>query len=129
MRNAQWIEWERRGIPPFEGMGRESREEEHMKTLKWTQRICIGSGLALASMFAVPAVAGADSTCYTGCVPATVLGNSVTPTSGAVPHTTAAVNGSSSLPFTGADIGELAAVGAGAIVVGGILARRRRQTS
>jgi LPXTG-motif cell wall-anchored protein len=39
------------------------------------------------------------------------------------------VNGSSSLPFTGADIGELAAVGAGAIVIGGILVRRRRSAS
>ena len=104
-----------------------------MKTLTWTQRICIGSGLALASMFAVPAVAGADSTCYTGCVPPTVNATSVAPPttsgSGAVAHTSAMVNGSSSLPFTGADIGELAAVGAGAIVIGGLLARRRRQTS
>jgi hypothetical protein len=103
-----------------------------MKTLKWTQRICIGSGLALASMFAVPAVAGADSTCYTGCVPPTVQATSVTPSTGpgtSAVHTSAMVNGSSSLPFTGADIGELAAVGAGAIVIGGILARRRRQTS
>ena len=104
-----------------------------MKTLTWTQRICIGSGLALASMFAVPAVAGAASTCYTGCTPPTVASVSVTPTTssggGTTAHTSALVNGSSSLPFTGADIGELAAVGAGAIVIGGILARRRRQTS
>jgi len=103
-----------------------------MKTLTWTQRICIGSGLALASMFAVPAVAGA-APCYTGCVPSTVAGVSVTPTTtssgGSTAHTSALVNGSSSLPFTGADIGELAAVGAGAIVIGGVLVRRRRQTS
>jgi hypothetical protein len=102
-----------------------------MKKLTWTQRICIGSGFALASMFAVPAVAGADSTCYTGCTPPTVNAVSVTPstTSGSGTHTSALVNGSSSLPFTGADIGELAAVGAGAIVIGGILVRRRRQPS
>jgi len=102
-----------------------------MKTLTWTQRICIGSGLALASVFAVPAVAGA-STCYTACTPATVQGTSVTPTtttSGDGSRTSALVNGSSSLPFTGADIGELAAVGAGAIVIGGVLVRRRRQPS
>ncbi len=103
-----------------------------MKTMTWTQRIGIASGLALASMFAVPAVAGAaDSTCYT-CVPATVAGVSVTPTTTPTTdgsRTSATVNGSSSLPFTGADIGELAAVGAGAIVIGGILARRRRQPS
>ena len=41
----------------------------------------------------------------------------------------ASVNSSASLPFTGADIGELAVVGAGAIVVGGVLARRRRSAS
>ena len=114
-------------------MGRQSREEEDMKTLTWTQRICIGSGLALASMFAVPAVAGADATgCYTGCTPPTVQNTSVVPSTTAAHdgnQTSALVNGSSSLPFTGADIGELAAVGAGAIVIGGLLARRRRSPS
>jgi LPXTG-motif cell wall-anchored protein len=45
-------------------------------------------------------------------------------------HTSASmVNGSASLPFTGADVGELAAIGAGAIVIGGVLARRRRSAS
>jgi hypothetical protein len=105
-----------------------------MKTLTWTQRICIGSGLALTSLFAVPAVAGADTTCYTGCTPGTVQNVSVTPSTAATAidgpsRSSALVNGSSSLPFTGADIGELAVVGAGAIVIGGILARRRRTTS
>ena len=88
--------------------------------MKWTQRICIGSGLALASMFAVPAVAGADSTCYTGCTPPPCarrhLGHADHRRRGDSSDTSALVNGSSSLPFTGADIGELAAVGAGAIV-------------
>ena len=50
-----------------------------MKTMKWTQRICIGAGLAVTSMFAVPAVAGADTTCYTGCTPPTVSPTSVPP--------------------------------------------------
>jgi LPXTG-motif cell wall-anchored protein len=36
------------------------------------------------------------------------------------------VSGSSSLPFTGADIEELAVVGAGAVLAGGLLLRRRR---
>jgi hypothetical protein len=120
------------GNPPLEGAGHLSREEEDMKKSTWTQRICIGSGLALASMFAVPAVAGAASTCYTGCTPATVQNTSVTPTTTGGndgSRTSALVNGSSSLPFTGADIGELAAVGAGAIVIGGVLARRRRSAS
>ena len=106
-----------------------------MKTMKWTQRICIGSSIALASVFAVPAVAGAvDPTCYPTCTPPTVSSNSLVPSAPVAPkvqpaHTTASVNGSSSLPFTGADIGELAAVGAGAIVLGGVLARRRRSAS
>ena len=39
-----------------------------MKTLTWTKRMGIGTGIALASIFAVPNVAGAASTttCYTG---------------------------------------------------------------
>jgi LPXTG-motif cell wall-anchored protein len=35
----------------------------------------------------------------------------------------------SSLPFTGADISELAVVGAGAVLAGGLLIRRRRRTA
>jgi len=101
-----------------------------MKTMTWAQRICIGSGLALASVFSVPAVASAaTANCYTGCTPPTVANNSVVPptTSPSGNGTvTPTVSGSSSLPFTGADVGELAAVGVGAIVVGGILVRRRR---
>jgi hypothetical protein len=102
-----------------------------MKSISTTRRICIASGLALASLFAVPAVAGAaTTTCYTGCTPGTVNNNVVAPPSTDPVSTAASVaNGSSSLPFTGADIGELAAVGAGAIVVGGVLARRRRSAA
>jgi len=103
-----------------------------MKTMKWTQRICIGAGLAVTSMFAVPTVAGADATCYTGCTPPTVSPNSVPLTEPKLAdgtHTSVMVNGSSSLPFTGADIGELAAVGVGAVVIGGVLTRRRRRTA
>jgi len=99
-----------------------------MKTMKWTQRICIGSSIAVASLFAVPAVAGADPTCYTGCTPSVVANNSTVPPR-TDPATTASVSSSSSLPFTGADVGELAAVGAGAIVVGGLLVRRRRSAA
>ena len=107
-----------------------------MKTLTWTRRIGIGTGIALASMFAVPTVAGAASTtCYTGCTPPTVSPNTVLPpsppsTDGTqTAATTTIANGSSSLPFTGADIGELAVVGVGAVVIGGVLTRRRRRTS
>jgi len=104
-----------------------------MKTLTWTKRIGIGTGIALASMFAVPTVAGAaNTTCYTGCTPPTVSPSTVLPPPPPSPQTAASTtiaNGSSSLPFTGADIGELAAVGVGAVVIGGVLTRRRRRTS
>ena len=106
-----------------------------MKTMKWTQRICIGTGLAAVSLFAVPTAVGATATsCYTGCTPPAVSGTvtapptTITQTTDPV-HTTASVSGSSSLPFTGVDVGELAAVGVGAVVIGGVLARRRRQAS
>ena len=106
-----------------------------MKTLTWTKRMGIGTGIALASIFAVPSVVGAASTtCYTACTPPTVSPNHVPPPS--PPHdgaqtaaSTTIANGSSTLPFTGADIGELAAVGLGAVVIGGVLTRRRRRTS
>lgn len=105
-----------------------------MKTISWAQRICIGAGLAATSMFAVPAVAGAAATtCYVGCQPPNVSPTSVpvSPRSTDPVHTasTTIANGSSSLPFTGADIGELAVVGVGAVVIGGVLTRRRRRTA
>jgi len=107
-----------------------------MNTLKWTPRIIVGTGMVLASLFAVPAVAGADPTCYTGCTPPNVSPTSVpVPSDGgsgvAAVHTTTSTmaDGSSSLPFTGVDVAELAAVGAGAVVIGGVLTRRRRRTA
>jgi hypothetical protein len=129
---------EQRVFRLFEGQERMLREEDDMSTMKWTQRICVSAGIALASVFVVPAVAGAaaDSSCYASCSPPTVNNTSVPPptTGPGSPtvqpvHTTVSVDGSSSLPFTGADIGELAAVGVGAIVLGGVLARRRRSAS
>jgi hypothetical protein len=99
-----------------------------MNKMSWTKRITISAGLVLTSLVAVPAVAGAD---YTTGTPPQVNGNVVSPPSTDPVHTstTAQVNGSSSLPFTGADIGELAAVGAGAVVVGVVLTRRRRSAA
>jgi LPXTG-motif cell wall-anchored protein len=38
-------------------------------------------------------------------------------------------NGSSSLPFTGTDVAELAAIGGAAVLAGGLLSRRRRAHS
>ena len=51
-----------------------------MKTMTWTKRITLSAGLALTSLVAVPAVAGADG-CYTGCTPPTVSSTLVAPPS------------------------------------------------
>lgn len=96
------------------------------------------AGLAGVSILAVPTVAhAADPTinCYSSCTPPTVDGSTVGTLGPADPGGTTdptnqspAVNGSSSLPFTGADVVELAAIGLGAVAVGGVLARRKRTT-
>lgn len=105
-----------------------------MKRMSWMKRITISGGLALTSLVAVPAVAGAAG-CYPTCTPSTVASTVVSPPSTSTTHgtdpvrTTAQVNGSSSLPFTGADIGELAVIGAGAVAVGVVLTRRRRNAA
>ena len=110
-----------------------SRMRGRRDVMMTTKRICITICLAVATLLAVPAVAGAaDTACYTECVPPSVSPNTVPlpyPVA-ANPTTTAqVVNGSSALPFTGADYGELAVVGLGAVVIGGVLTRRRRQAS
>jgi LPXTG-motif cell wall-anchored protein len=103
----------------------------------WARRLIVGSSLAVASLAMVPGIAGGAS----GCVPA----GSVTEPAGCV--TTPNVSGTpdpvvpassgtsgvkttsttSSLPFTGADVAELAVIGTGAVLAGGLLARRRRR--
>ncbi len=118
-----------------------------MAVLTRIQKIVACSGVAVASLVVVPAVAQAAPSsapatdCYTSCTPPTVTGNTVPlnqdpsdpGANGTVAGSTAALtsttNGSSSLPFTGADIGELAAVGLGAVAVGGLLTRRRRRSA
>jgi hypothetical protein len=90
----------------------------------------LGLGVAMsAAVVALPTAAFADSTCYTGCsqsqggvTPQVVNTPAVAP----VEPKQAASGG---LPFTGADIEEMAAVGAGALLVGGALVRRSRRTS
>ena len=79
----------------------------------------VGSMLALAAVM-VPAVAAHASTCYTACTP--------THHRGPAPHANdARAVSSSELAFTGADIEEMTAIGAGALVVGGVLLRRNRR--
>jgi LPXTG-motif cell wall-anchored protein len=108
----------------------------------WVKRILIGSGVAVASMLMVPTVAGAANTAPVcpqtfnepSCVtpPAVVGTKVVTPTpvpDGPAPVATTVSASSTSLPFTGADVEELAVLGVGAILVGGVLVRRRRRVS
>ena len=97
----------------------------------------MGLGLTLSALgvVAVPAaVAYADTpaqpaTCYTGCTtPATGTSTPVTPAplplTQIAPVQEPAAGG---LPFTGADIQEMAAVGAGALILGGFMVRRSRR--
>jgi LPXTG-motif cell wall-anchored protein len=84
----------------------------------------------------VPGIAGADSctpagsvTEPGGCVTTPVVSTTPDPTPVAVNSGsgTATTVSTSSLPFTGADVAELALVGSGAVLAGGLLMRRRRR--
>ncbi len=93
-------------------------------------------GLLLAAttlgVAAVSATAYADSTCYTGCTTPTIS-SSTTPVTGAVAPATSppieprAATTSGGLALTGADIGGMVTIGAGALVVGGLMVRRSRR--
>jgi len=98
----------------------------------------MGLGLTLSALgvVAVPAaVAFADTpaqpaTCYTGCTtPATGTSTPVTPAPLPLSTPIAPVQepAAGGLPFTGADIEEMAAVGAGALILGGFMVRRSRR--
>jgi LPXTG-motif cell wall-anchored protein len=111
----------------------------------WARRLIVGASLAVASVAMVPGIASAATA--TGCVAAgsvTEPGNCVTiPTvggggnTGAVQTPVAPVSSvdptpttsTSSLPFTGADVAELAVIGTGAVLAGGVLMRRRRRVA
>ena len=93
----------------------------------------LGLGLALSTLgvVAVPTtMAFADSTCYTGCSGPT---GGTTPPPAPVPAPVSApvepvqAPAAGGLAFTGADIEGMAAVGAGALLVGGVLVRRSRR--
>ncbi len=102
----------------------------------WARRLMIGTGMAAVSLFVAPVAAhAADTGCYTNCTTPTIASNNGSPS---LPFTAGPAQGpvtpasgepsspSSSLPFTGADVEELAVIGVGAVVVGGLLMRRRR---
>jgi LPXTG-motif cell wall-anchored protein len=107
----------------------------------WARRLIVGTSLAVASLAMVPGIAGADSctpagsvTEPGGCVTTPVVSTTPDPTpvavnsgSGNSGSGTATTVSTSSLPFTGADVAELALVGSGAVLAGGLLMRRRRR--
>jgi hypothetical protein len=89
----------------------------------------LGFGVALSTLgvAAIPAVASADATCYTGCSSGGG-GNPPPPSTPVFVQATPPSNpASGGLAFTGADISEMAAAGAGAVLVGGALVRRSRR--
>jgi LPXTG-motif cell wall-anchored protein len=112
--------------------------------MMWARRLIIGSGLAVASLTMLPTVAGAAGTNCTsggsvtepGCVtPPIAAGNNTVAPATQAPATGSpakaapvATHDPSRLPFTGADVEQLAVVGAGAVLAGGLLLRRRRHT-
>jgi hypothetical protein len=87
-----------------------------------TRLLGLGLGLTLtvAGVMVPAATASAESTCYTGCTPVNDGGHPPA-------EPVAAKVSSSELAFTGADIEEMTAIGAGALIVGGVLLRRNRR--
>jgi hypothetical protein len=90
----------------------------------------LGLGLTLSTLgvVAVPSMAFADATCYTGCTtPQTGVS---TPAPGIVTPAPAPIEpqqAATGLALTGADIEGMATIGAGALVVGGLMVRRSRR--
>jgi hypothetical protein len=107
--------------------------------MMWAKRVLVGSGLAMASVLVVPAVSGAATNCVqtesmneSTCVVIPAVNDvsgTVAPVATGGGKSTDPVSGTTSLPFTGADIEELAVVGAGAVLAGGLLLRRRHRTA
>jgi len=85
-------------------------------------------GLGMGALLAIPVVtmlpgsAGAD--CYTGCTASTT---GIVTSSGDGTPVTSPTTSSSGLAFTGADLGEMALIGVGAVGAGTVLVRRSRR--
>ncbi len=98
------------------------------------QFLVLGLLLAVTTLgvITVPVRAYADSTCYTGCT-TSITGNSTTPVTVAATVVTTppiepkTATSSGGLALTGADIGAMATIGAGALLVGGLMIRRSRR--
>jgi hypothetical protein len=108
---------------------------EGLKNDMKSKLLGLGMGLTLSALgvAAVPAAAAfadtAPSTCYTGCTTSITSPPTIPITTTVVtePAPIAKTAAGASLPFTGADIEEMAAVGAGALMVGGLMVRRSRR--
>ncbi len=112
-----------------------------MKRTKAQRVLAAACGPALGVLLAVPVggllagAAGADSSCYTGCTNTAPVVITTSGANTAGTTTAAATNDgttpvSSGLAFTGADIEEMAVIGAAAIGVGTLLVvRSRRRTA
>jgi len=117
------------------GCGGEAAAGRRVESEMKSKLLGLGLGLTLATLgvAAVPAAAAfadtAPTTCYTGCttaIPSPPVTTASTPVvSEPAPIAKTAAGGT--LPFTGADIEEMAAVGAGALMVGGLMVRRSRR--
>ncbi|HVB91807.1 MAG TPA: hypothetical protein VND70_06880 [Acidimicrobiales bacterium] len=95
------------------------RKELQQKAKVVACGIGMGALLALPAVSVLPGVAGADNTCYTGC---TAASGGVTDANGQGLSTPTSSPGS--LAFTGADLGEMALIGVGAVAAGTVLVRR-----
>jgi LPXTG-motif cell wall-anchored protein len=109
-------------------------DDVNTKRVGKVRRLLFGTGLmvstlgagVVATVVTVPKAAFADTTGYVGGTPPPQTSSDG---SNAVEPVTSAKDGPGDLPFTGADIEELAAIGGGAILAGGLLVHRRRRRS
>lgn len=102
-----------------------------MKVRHLTLGLGLSLGLGGAALALVPATAQA-STCYPAstCTPPQIDGSPIAPAAvapAAAAPPAAYTGASSSLAFTGADLGELTAVGLGVLGFGTVLVRRSRR--
>lgn len=114
-----------------------------LRHVRRSSTVLLGAGLAVSALgtaaltvaLSAPNAAFADTTCYpasslscttTTTLPTTAQAQAQTQATDPTPPATSA---SAGLPFTGADVEQLAAIGGGAILLGGILLRRGRRRS
>ena len=87
------------------------------------------AAISMVLLVMTPAVANADSTCYTACTQSVSSGHGSSAPPAAKPTSTSSTGGGGGLPFTGADIGAMAAVGFIALGAGLVLVYRSRRVA